>query len=79
MFPAATAKRADFEQIVRAVDKMFFSEENSKLWCIGVEGTTYTMDGDKIVYADNIKKAAEQLSPDAFSDLQAVDNHEIKL
>lgn len=59
MFPAATAKRADFEQIVRAVDKMFFSEENSKLWCIGVEGTTYTMDGDKIVYADNIKKAAE--------------------
>lgn len=28
---------------------------------------------------ENIKKAAEQLSPDAFSDLQAVDNHEIKL
>ena len=27
---------------------------------------------------ENIKKAAEQLSPDAFSDLQAVDNHEIK-
>ena len=28
---------------------------------------------------ENIKKAAEQLSPEAFSDLQAVDNHEIKV
>ena len=28
---------------------------------------------------ENIKKAAAQLSPEAFSDLQAVNNHEIKL
>ncbi len=54
MFPASTAARPDFEQVVRAVDKMFFSEECSTIWCLGVEGVTYTMDGDKIVYADDI-------------------------
>ena len=32
LFPAQTAKRADFEQIVRAVDEMFFSSENAMLW-----------------------------------------------
>jgi putative aldouronate transport system substrate-binding protein len=37
---------------------MFFSEEAAKIWCIGVEGVTYTMDGDKIVYADDIKNSA---------------------
>ncbi len=52
MFPASTAERDDFEQVVRAVDEMFFSEECSTIWCLGVEGTTYTMDGDKIVYSD---------------------------
>lgn len=54
IFPANTAKRPDFEQVVRTVDELFFSEENAKIWCLGVEGTTYTMDGDKVVYADDI-------------------------
>lgn len=54
MFPMETAQRKDFEQLVRAIDKMFFSEECSTIWCIGVEGVTYTMDGDTIVYADDI-------------------------
>ena len=58
IFPAKTAQRADFERIVRTVDAMFFSEEAAKIWCIGVEGVTYTMDGDKIVYADDIKNSA---------------------
>ena len=59
MFPAKTAERADFEQVVRAVDEMFFSEENSKIWCIGVEGVTYTMQDGKIEYSDEIKNASE--------------------
>lgn len=54
LFPAKTAERKDFEQVVRTVDELFFSEESAKTWCLGVEGTTYTMDGDKVVYADDI-------------------------
>ena len=49
MFPIATSKRADFEQVVRAIDACFYSEEAATIWCLGVEGVTYTMDGDKIV------------------------------
>lgn len=59
MFPAATAQRDDFERIVRTVDAMFFSEEAAKTWCLGVEGQTYTMDGDTIVYSDEIQNAAD--------------------
>ncbi|MHC1692126.1 MAG: extracellular solute-binding protein [Sphaerochaetaceae bacterium] len=59
LFPASTAKRKDFEQIVRAVDQMFFSEENSTIWCIGVEGVTYTKKGDTVVFSDDIKNAPE--------------------
>ena len=59
MFPAKTAERDDFERIVRTIDEMFYSEENAKLWCLGVEGETYTMDGDKIVYSDEIANSAD--------------------
>lgn len=59
MFPIKTAKRADFERIVRAVDEMFFSSENAKLWCLGVEGTTYTTQNGTIKFADEILKAPE--------------------
>lgn len=59
MFPAKTAKRADFEQIVRAVDAMFFSEDNSTIWCIGKEGVTYNTVNGKVEYTDEIKNAAE--------------------
>lgn len=59
MFPASTAKRDDFERIVRTVDAMFFSEEAATIWCIGVEGTTYTMNGDTIEYTDEIKNAPD--------------------
>ncbi len=59
MFPIATSKRADFEQVVRAIDACFYSEEAAKIWCLGVEGVTYTMDGDKIVYADEIVNSAD--------------------
>lgn len=59
MFPIGTAKRADFEQVVRKIDEIFFSEEAAKIWCIGMEGVSYTMDGDKIVYADEILSSAD--------------------
>jgi putative aldouronate transport system substrate-binding protein len=59
LFPAATAKKAGFEKIVRAVDEMFFKEENALMWCLGVEGVTYTKQGDKVVFADDILKAPE--------------------
>lgn len=59
MFPSKTAKRKDFEQIVRAVDEMFFSEENSTIWCIGVEGVTYNIVNGKVEYTDEIKNAKE--------------------
>lgn len=59
MFPIGTASRDDFEQVVRKIDEIFFSEEAAKIWCIGMEGTTYTMDGDKIVYTDEIANSAD--------------------
>ena len=59
LFPASTSKRADFEQVVRKVDEIFFSEEAAKIWCVGVENTTYTMDGEQIVYAPQILSSAD--------------------
>ncbi len=58
MFPASTAERDDFEQVVRKVDEIFFGEENAKIWCLGVEGESYTMDGDTIVYSDDLVNSA---------------------
>jgi len=54
IFPKKTAERPDFERLVRTVDEIFFSDEGAKIWGLGVEGVTYTMDGDKIKYTDEI-------------------------
>lgn len=59
LFPIKTAKRSDFEQLVCTVDEMFFSEENAKLWCLGVEGTTYTVQNGKVVFSDEIRNSSE--------------------
>ena len=59
IFPASTAKRDDFERLVRTIDEVFFSDEGAKLWSIGVEGVTYTMEGDKIKFADELVNAPE--------------------
>ncbi|GHU07667.1 sugar ABC transporter substrate-binding protein [Spirochaetia bacterium] len=59
IFPAATARRADFERVVRTVDKMFFSKEAALLWCIGVEGETYTMNGNTIVYNQAVRNSPD--------------------
>jgi putative aldouronate transport system substrate-binding protein len=48
LFPIATSRRADFERVVRAIDTMFFSKAAEDLWCLGVEGTTYTMQGSTV-------------------------------
>ena len=57
MFPAATSKRADFEQVVRTIDACFFSEEAAKLWCLGVEGVTYSEENGVITYAEELRNA----------------------
>ncbi|WP_309121177.1 extracellular solute-binding protein [Paenibacillus sp.] len=59
LFPKKTAEREDFERIVRTIDEMFFSEEGAQLASSGVEGVTYTMDGDKIKYADDLASSAD--------------------
>jgi len=59
LFPAKTAKDPDFERIVRTVDEIFFSEENSKMWCLGVEDITYTEKDGKFTYSDEILTAPE--------------------
>lgn len=61
MFPANTAKRADFEQVVRKIDEMFYSEVNAKVWSMGVEGVTYTKDGDKVVYDEKLANSPNGL------------------
>lgn len=59
MFPAGTAKRDDFERVVRTIDEVFFSEEGAKLWCLGVEGVTYTMEDGKVKYSDELVNSPE--------------------
>lgn len=60
MFPIATSKRADFEQVVRTIDEAFFSEDAAKIWCLGVEGVTYTTDADgNITYSDELVNSAD--------------------
>jgi len=59
IFPIATSRRPDFEQVVRMVDKMFFSPEAVRVWTFGVEGITYTMDGDDIVFSDSILESPD--------------------
>ncbi|MDR3247868.1 MAG: extracellular solute-binding protein [Treponema sp.] len=54
LFPAGVAKKANFERIVRAVDSMFFSTEAANLWTNGVEGETYTRQGNAIKFTDSI-------------------------
>jgi putative aldouronate transport system substrate-binding protein len=59
IFPTATSRRRDFERVVRTIDKMFFSEEAVRLWCLGVEGITYTMDGDTVVFSQSIQDSPD--------------------
>lgn len=59
MFPIATSKRADFEQVVKTIDAAFFSEEAAKIWCLGVDGETYTEKDGKITYSDELVNSAD--------------------
>ena len=59
LFPAAAAEREDFEQVVRAIDTMFYSEEAAKIWSIGVEGVTYNVVDGEIVFVDEVLNAPE--------------------
>lgn len=62
LFPIKTTQREDFEQVVRKIDEIFFSPEASRAWSIGIEGETYTMDGDQIVFNDDILSAPEGIN-----------------
>lgn len=58
VFPSTTKKnRSDFDRIVSTVDNMFYSPELSEIWCLGVEGVSYTKNGDKIEFTDAIKNS----------------------
>jgi len=59
LFPIAVSKRPDFEQVVRKLDEIFYSEDATKLWCFGPEGDSYKMDGDKVIYNDAILGSAD--------------------
>jgi len=54
LFPIGVSRRPDFERVVRTVDNMFFSKEAELLWCLGVEGETYTMQGGTHRFTDSI-------------------------
>ncbi len=58
-FPATTAERDDFEEIVKRVDEFFFSEEMAELWCVGVEGETFERNGDSYTYSDEITNSPD--------------------
>jgi len=62
MFPAQVAEREDFEQVVRAVDKMFYSEEAVDIWALGVEGVTYNVVDGEIVFVDEVLNAEEGIA-----------------
>jgi putative aldouronate transport system substrate-binding protein len=59
LFPIAVSRRADFENVIRAVDNMFYSKEAELLWCLGVEGETYTMQGGTHRFIDSIVNSAD--------------------
>jgi putative aldouronate transport system substrate-binding protein len=61
LFPIGTSKRADFERVVRTVDAMFFSKEAALLWCLGVEGETYTMQGNTVKFSDRIVNSPDNI------------------
>ena len=54
LFPSKTMQRPDFEQVVRKIDEVFFSEAAAKVWCLGVEGEQYTEVDGKVVFSDEI-------------------------
>ena len=54
IFPAKTAERKDFEQVVRKIDEIFFSEEAAKIWCLGVEGVTYDIVNGEVKFKDSL-------------------------
>ncbi len=56
-FPATTLERRgeeELKKIMSAIDAMFFSDEMSEMWCLGVEGETFTRDGDKVTFNEKI-------------------------
>lgn len=53
--PATVAERKDFDKVLEFVDWLYYSEECALMSTIGVEGVTYTKDGDNYKLNDDIK------------------------
>ena len=48
-------QKENFEQIVRKIDEIFFSEEAAEIWCLGVEGVTYDIVDGEVVYKEELQ------------------------
>ena len=59
VFSAAAAQRDDFEELVRRVDEMFFSEAGAQLWWGGVEGLTFTMNNGEYEFYDDARNSPD--------------------
>ncbi len=59
IFPIQLLKKDNFKEIIKKVDEVFYSKEAAKIWCLGVEGDSYTMVDGKVVYNDTILNAPE--------------------
>ncbi len=59
MFPVQIKQDKRFEEKIRKLDEIFFSEEGAKIWSIGVENKTYTMNNGQITYNADILNSKE--------------------
>ena len=59
VFSAAAAQRDDFEDLVRRVDAMFFSEAGAELWWGGVEDVTFTKNNGAYEFYDDARNSPD--------------------
>lgn len=59
IFPIQIKDKANYKEIIKKVDEVFYSKEAAKIWCLGVEGDSYTMVDGKVKYNDTIMNAKE--------------------
>lgn len=68
MFSAAAAKDDNFEDMIKFVDWLWYSDEGQLLTKWGVEGTTYNVVNDKYELTDDV--TFQSLNPDGTIDLR---------
>lgn len=60
-FPTSTTKRADFDELVKVVDRLFFDPAMSSLFGQGVKGVTFDEVDGKIKYKDELVNSSDGL------------------